>query len=165
MEVLKDRYVSIYLAFNEVRRWKDQDDVALLLPLTSQGVLSAALKDSLEGVGNALQKTVERMGGEWKTCRAGVVGAVKQAGAAPILLAREERVRLASASLMHTGEMSVEVQSARKAHGLVILTRGQELMRATLLDMVELGAAPALLPTAHSMLESALSQLTILLQK
>jgi len=36
MEVLKDRYVSIYLAFNEVRRWKDQDDVALLLPLTSQ---------------------------------------------------------------------------------------------------------------------------------
>jgi len=66
--------------------------------------LSAALKDSLEGVGNALQKTVERMGGEWKTCRAGVVGAVKQAGAAPILLAREERVRLASASLMHTGQ-------------------------------------------------------------
>jgi len=38
-------------------------------------------------------------------------------------------------------------------------------MRATLVDMVELGAAPALLPTAHSMLESALSQLTILLQK
>jgi len=61
--------------------------------------------------------------------------------------------------------MSVEVQCARKAHGLVILTRGQELMRATLVDMVELGAAPALLPTAHSMLESALSQLTILLQK
>ena len=43
MEMLKDRYVSIYLAFNEVRRWKDQDDVALLLPLTSQVRVFVAL--------------------------------------------------------------------------------------------------------------------------
>ena len=65
---------------------------------TAQSKLEKALKDSLEAVGNGLQKVVERIGGEWKSCRSDVVAAVKQAGASPILLPRDVRMALASAA-------------------------------------------------------------------
>ena len=54
----------IYINFLNV-----QEDVGEVLPVTAQSKLEKALKDSLEGVGNGLQKTVERLGSEWKTCR------------------------------------------------------------------------------------------------
>jgi hypothetical protein len=36
IEILKDRYVTIYLAFNEVRRWNGQDDIAAVVASSTQ---------------------------------------------------------------------------------------------------------------------------------
>ena len=151
IDVLKARYVTIYLAFNEVRRWKTQQDIAQVLPPSAQASLEKLLKDALEAVGNGLQKVVERMGGEWKACRTDVVAAVKGAPPAPLLLARDQRVLVAAA-----GERS---EHDRRGMGAAIVARTEDLVRVTLGEMLEQGAAPSALPTAHAMLQQALREM------
>mmetsp|Transcript_40489 Transcript_40489/g.127496 ORF Transcript_40489/g.127496 Transcript_40489/m.127496 type:complete len:830 (-) Transcript_40489:325-2814(-) len=85
---LKESYVRTYLAYNEVRRWQPDNQIAEVFARKLQSKVETLLKDTLEAVGGSLQKCVELVDMDWKAVRSEVVMAVKDAGESSFLLTK-----------------------------------------------------------------------------